>query len=55
MKVKRNRETQSKFQKPVISDKNKITINTAALQESHLSLGTHDVPWVSTNRYFLTQ
>ena len=53
-KINYESETQSKFQKPVISEKNKITINTAALQESHLSLGMHDVPWVSTNRYFLT-
>ena len=53
-KINYETETQSKFQKPVISEKNKIKINTAALQESHLSLGMHDVPWVSTNRYFLT-
>ena len=47
-------ETQSKYKKPIIKDSNKIKINTAALQESHLSLGSQDIPWFSTNRYFLT-
>ena len=47
-------ETQSKYKKPIISDKNKMTINTAELQKSHLSLGSQDIPWISTNRYFLT-
>ena len=47
-------ETQSKFKKPILNDKNKIKLNTAALQESHLSLGRHNVPWISSNRYYLT-
>ena len=52
--IKYESETQAKFTKPIISDKNAIKINTAALQESHLSLGKHNVPWISSNRYFLT-
>ena len=47
-------EAQSKYKKPIISDKNQIKLNTAALQESHLSLGRHNVPWISSSRYFLT-
>ena len=47
-------ETQSKFKKPILNDKNQIKLNTAALQESHLSLGRHNVPWISSNRYYLT-
>ena len=53
-KIQYESETQSKFKKPEISDKNTIKINTAALQESHLSLGLHNVPWISTSKYFLT-
>ena len=53
-------ETQAKFQKPKISlselenNKKQLTINTSSLQQSHLSLGRQDVPWISSNRYFLT-
>ena len=53
-KIQYESETQSKFKKPEISDKNTIKINTAALQESHLSLGLHNVPWISTSKYFFT-
>ena len=53
-KVEYESETQAKFKKPTISDKNTVKINTGALQESHLSLGSQDVPWISSNRYFLT-
>ena len=38
---------------PFIKDKNNRK-NTAELQKSHLSLGSQDIPWLSTNRYFLT-
>ena len=37
-------ETQSKFKKPILNDKNRIKLNTTALQESHLSLGRYNVP-----------
>ena len=37
-------ETQSKFKKPILNDKNQIKLNTTALQESHLSLGRYNVP-----------
>ena len=53
-------ETQEKYRKPEISlsdiknNKKQVKINTAALQESHLKLGKHEVPWVSTSRYFMT-
>ena len=53
-------ETQAKYRRPNISlsdlenKKNELKINTSALQESHLSLGKQDVPWISSNRYFLT-
>ena len=45
-------ETQSKFKKPILNDKNKIKLNTTALQECYLSLGRHNVPWISSNRYY---
>jgi hypothetical protein len=37
-------ETQSKFKKPILNDKNRIKLNTTALQESNLNLGRHNVP-----------
>lgn len=52
--IKYESETQAQFKKPTISENNQMKINTAALQESHLSLGSHNVPWISSNRYFLT-
>ena len=47
-------ETQDKFKRPIMTENNRMTINTAALQESHLSLGNNDVPLISSNRYFFT-
>ena len=53
-------ETQAKYRKPNLSlselenNKNQLRINTSLLQESHLSLGKQDVPWISSNRYFMT-
>lgn len=53
-------ETQAKYKKPNISlselrnNKKQLKINTASLQESHLNLGKQEVPWISSNRYFLT-
>ena len=53
-------ETQAKYRRPNISlsdlenRKNELKINTSALQESHLSLGKQDVPWITSNRYYLT-
>ena len=53
-------ETKDKYRKPnisisdLINNKNQLKINTSTLQESHLSLGKQDVPWISSNRYFLT-
>jgi len=53
-------ETQSKYRKPNISildlkkNKDQLKLNTSALQESHLSLGKQEVPWISSSRYFLT-
>ena len=53
-------ETQDKYRKPNITildlkkNKNQLKINTTALQESHLSLGNHDIPWISNNRYNFT-
>ena len=52
--IKYESETQDKFKKPILTEKNQIKINTAALQQSHLSLGNHDIPWISSSRYFLT-
>ena len=52
--IKYESETQDKFKKPILTEKNQIKINTAALQQSHLSLGNHDVRWISSSRYFLT-
>ena len=53
-KINYESETQSKYTKPIINENNKAKINSLELQESHLSLGSHNIPWVSTNRYFLT-
>ena len=53
-------ETQDKYRRPNISlseikkNKNQLRINTEALQESHLNLGKHEVPWISTSRYYMT-
>ena len=53
-------ETQAKYRKPNISlsdlenKRNELKINTFALQESHLSLGKQEVPWITSNRYYLT-
>ena len=53
-KINYESEAQSKFKKPLINESNQAKINTAALQKSHLSLGSNTIPWISTNRYFLT-
>ena len=53
-KIQYESETQSKFKKPPISEKNSFKIDTSTLQESHISLGLHSVPWISSSKYFLT-
>jgi hypothetical protein len=49
-------ETQDKYRKPNLSSSNNNlnNISTAALQQSHLSLGNQDVPWISSSRYYMT-
>ena len=49
-------ETQDKYRKPNLSsgNNNLNNISTAALQQSHLSLGNQDVPWISSSRYYMT-
>ena len=48
-KINYESEAQSKFKKPIINESNQAKINTAALQQSHLSLGSNTIPWISTN------
>ncbi len=53
-------ETKDKFREPsinipdIINNKKNLKINTSKLQESHLSLGKQEVPWITSNRYYLT-